>query len=66
MLFAEENGVITASFVVQQSEEGIQQHSELPSSAIFPYCSLIFSFKRDCLLIDIGLPKKLFNLVGES
>ena len=31
--------------VPQQSLEGIQHELELPSKAIFPYCSLIFSFK---------------------
>lgn len=51
--------------VPQQSLEGIQHELELPSKAIFPYCSLIFSFKCDDLSIDIGLLEKLFKLVRE-
>jgi hypothetical protein len=36
---------------------------ELPSKAIFPYCSLIFSFKCNCLSIGIDLLRKLIKLV---
>ncbi len=57
------NGERMNSEVPQQSLEGIQQELEFPSSAIFPYCSLIFSFKCNCLFIGIGLQKKLFKLV---
>src|SRR6478735_709284 len=51
--FDELKGDRMISDVLQQSLEGIQQELELPSSAILPYCSLIFSFNCNCLSTDI-------------
>src|SRR6185312_14467652 len=53
IFFDEVKGEIIASVGLQQSEEGMQQDSVFPLRAIFPYCSLIFSFNCNCLSIDI-------------
>src|SRR4029078_7457472 len=55
--------IITSVGLQQLSGEGMQQDSMFPLKAIFPYCSLIFSFNCNCLSIGIGLQKKLFKLV---
>ena len=61
--FDEAKGEIIASTGPQQLEEGPQQDSVLPFSAIFPYCSIIFYLNCRCLSTDIGLQKKLIELV---
>jgi hypothetical protein len=55
----------TPDDVPQQSLEDIQQELEFPSMAIFPYCSLIFSFKCIYLSTDTSLLEKVFKLVRE-
>ena len=64
--FDDLNGENRLSYdVPQQSLEGTHQELELPSIAIFPYCSLIFYFKRNSLSIGINLLRKLFKIVRE-